>query len=285
MGCLVLPFLIQTHLPGFAGTSLLALAHHHNRDQDQSQDADSAMSIDGDSAEDASQDESRLRDSLRRNPKDAAACAALAESLLAHNQRLDEAQTLIQRGILLDVSNFHYRIVNADLLTARKEYETAEIVLDGAGKVAHSPEETAILASRKDHLAALLQASGGDQTGVSTTTVTVINVPARHPEEPPTGVKHTVTGTLSAVECSFPTYLELKVAPVPRAGSKAAPKEKPVHLYIPNFAKIDLSALGFTPPADMNPCRDINGMKARVVYAESSDKSIDGQIVSIELHR
>jgi hypothetical protein len=35
----------------------------------------------------------------------------------------------------------------------------------------------------------------------------------------------------------------------------------------------------------MNPCHDLDGMKARVMYAESSDKTIDGQIVAIELHK
>lgn len=35
----------------------------------------------------------------------------------------------------------------------------------------------------------------------------------------------------------------------------------------------------------MNPCAMIEGMKARVEYAEVSDKSIAGQILSIELIR
>jgi hypothetical protein len=43
--------------------------------------------------------------------------------------------------------------------------------------------------------------------------------------------------------------------------------------------------MGFTPPAEMNPCHDIEGFHARVQYAESADKTIDGQLISIELRK
>jgi hypothetical protein len=61
--------------------------------------------------------------------------------------------------------------------------------------------------------------------------------------------------------------------------------KKPVSLYSNNFLKIDLSVLGFTPKGDMNPCKDFEGMKARVQYAESSDKTIDGQVIAVELRK
>jgi hypothetical protein len=43
--------------------------------------------------------------------------------------------------------------------------------------------------------------------------------------------------------------------------------------------------LNFTPKGDLNPCTDIEGLKAKVEYAEVSDKSIAGQIVSVELSK
>jgi len=58
-----------------------------------------------------------------------------------------------------------------------------------------------------------------------------------------------------------------------------------VTLYSNNYFSLDLSALSFEPKKEMNPCHDLGGMKASVQYAESSDKTIDGQIVSIELHK
>ena len=66
-----------------------------------------------------------------------------------------------------------------------------------------------------------------------------------------------------------------------QAGNKA----KSVKLYSSNYYKLELSALDFEPKKEMNPCHDLDGMKAKVQYAESSDKTIDGQIVSIELHK
>jgi len=35
----------------------------------------------------------------------------------------------------------------------------------------------------------------------------------------------------------------------------------------------------------MNPCNDFEGMKARVQYVDSSDKTVDGQVVAIELRK
>lgn len=52
-----------------------------------------------------------------------------------------------------------------------------------------------------------------------------------------------------------------------------------------NFSKIDLTAVGFTPKGSMNPCTDFNGMKANVQYAESTDKTVDGQVFAIELRK
>ena len=52
-----------------------------------------------------------------------------------------------------------------------------------------------------------------------------------------------------------------------------------------NLSKIDLTAVGFTPKSSMNPCTDFNGMKANVQYAESTDRTVDGQVFAIELRK
>jgi hypothetical protein len=56
-----------------------------------------------------------------------------------------------------------------------------------------------------------------------------------------------------------------------------------VSVYSNNYRHIEFSAANFTPQGTMDPCTMIEGMKARVVYAEVSDKSIAGQILSVEL--
>ena len=94
----------------------------------------------------------------------------------------------------------------------------------------------------------------------------------RHPAEA-TGPKHTVSGTIRNVTCAYPAILEFELE-----GAKT------YRVYNNDFTKIDLSASGFTPKT-MNPCNDLAGYKAKVQYAESSDKTVDGQVFAIELHK
>jgi hypothetical protein len=99
----------------------------------------------------------------------------------------------------------------------------------------------------------------------------------RYPTEAPTGQRHTVRGVLRSVHCRYPAILTLSVDP---SGKTLA-----VNLYRNDFKQIEFSALNFTPKGDLNPCTDIEGLKAKVEYAEVSDKSIAGQIVSVELSK
>ena len=102
--------------------------------------------------------------------------------------------------------------------------------------------------------------------------------PGQHsyPTEAPTGAKHTVKGVLHGVKCSYPTVLTLSVEGAPKA----------VSLYTNDFYKVTFMVLNDdNPGADLNPCKDIDGKQATVHYAEVSDKSIDGQILGIELSK
>jgi hypothetical protein len=56
-------------------------------------------------------------------------------------------------------------------------------------------------------------------------------------------------------------------------------------VYTNDYFKLELTALGFTPTGNMNPCTDFEGKKARVQYAESSDKTVDGQVIAVELRK
>ena len=61
--------------------------------------------------------------------------------------------------------------------------------------------------------------------------------------------------------------------------------KKSISLYTNNYVKIDLSAVGFTPSGSMDPCHDFEGKTAWIQYAELSDKTVDGQVIAIELHK
>ena len=56
-------------------------------------------------------------------------------------------------------------------------------------------------------------------------------------------------------------------------------------LHSGNYYKIEFTSLGFTPKGDLNPCKDIEGMSAKVEYVESSAKSAAPYVVAIELHK
>ena len=60
---------------------------------------------------------------------------------------------------------------------------------------------------------------------------------------------------------------------------------KVVPLYTNNYFKVDFTALNYEAKGDLSPCSAINGMKAKVVYADVTDPTVVGQIVSIELSK
>jgi hypothetical protein len=58
-----------------------------------------------------------------------------------------------------------------------------------------------------------------------------------------------------------------------------------MHLFTRNYFKIDFSALDFTPSGKVNPCREIKGMKARVVFYDIKGRPDEGELISVELRK
>ncbi|HZB88635.1 MAG TPA: tetratricopeptide repeat protein [Terracidiphilus sp.] len=237
--------------------------------------------------------EKSLRTAIEVNPDFAPAYNELSVWLVRQGGDLDEAQRLAVMAVQLKPDNVYFRLNAANVQMKHERYDDAIRVLEGAAKIATTDTEKAMIEERlrqaeaaQSSLSVMARVQRRDddaaatgattETGTTTQVVTV-DAPPRHPVEPATGPKHTAVGTLRGVECSYPTYLELRVEP--RDGSHA------IAVYSSNFSKIELSALGFDAGSAMNPCQDFEGLAAKVVYAQGSDKSIDGQIVSIELHK
>jgi hypothetical protein len=82
-------------------------------------------------------------------------------------------------------------------------------------------------------------------------------------------------GVIRGVRCTASAQLELKVESAAKGFS----------LYSNDYFKIDFTAANYKPRSEIHPCTDLEGMKARVQYSESSSRSIDGQILSIELSK
>jgi len=90
----------------------------------------------------------------------------------------------------------------------------------------------------------------------------------------PSGPHRFVVGVLKDVHCE-PPNLDLTVS----SGTKM------LALHTENYYKLQFSALGFQPTADLKPCSDLENRPAKVEYVESADKSEAPHLIAIELHK
>jgi hypothetical protein len=100
-------------------------------------------------------------------------------------------------------------------------------------------------------------------------------VKLKHPTETPHGPDLYLQGVIRGVHCNGPGILEMRVE-----SAKGS-----VMLYSNDAYKIDYRALNFTPEGEIHPCQDLEGMKARVHYFATADKTVDGQITTIALSK
>lgn len=228
--------------------------------------------------------EASLKRSIELNPSFAPAYNQLAMFYGMHHEHFDEANKLIAQAVRLDPSQLAYRMNGANLLIASGNYDGAQKVLAACLKIAKEPSEVAMVRNRIEQVQQI-QTAVAERTPVvsveteseaSSKVIDVVkeDIP-KHPTEPPTGPRHSIEGTMRGVACSSPATLEFRVE-----GAKST-----VSLYTNDYFKIDLSALGYTPSGAMNPCVDFEGRRARVQYAAVSDKSVDGQVIAVELHK
>lgn len=228
-----------------------------------------------------------LRASIRLNPRFAPAYDRLAGFFAMRRENLDEAHMLNLQAVQMDPGNLYFRMNAASVLAAMNRYADAETVLRNSVKLAANPSEAAMVESRLNQMEEMAAFRSRPSTTTPASVSGVVDMQTaekpvdmddagpKHPTESPDGPKHTAIGVIRNVQCSYPAVMELNVD----SGKKS------LSLYSNNYFKIDFSVLGFKPKGDMNPCNGIEGMKAQVQYVESSDKSVDGQVVAIELRK
>jgi tetratricopeptide (TPR) repeat protein len=244
------------------------------------------MSMNSDEAAHNPEIEASLRAAIRLNPLFAPAYDQLAALLAMRHEKLDEAHILNVQAVQLDPANLVFRINTASVLMTMERYSDAVFVLRGAVKVASNPGEVAMVENRiKEiesiqalgaHSGVVVSASSqGEVTLETAEKVVAVDLTPKHPTEPANGTKHLAVGVIRGVKCSYPAILEFQVDN----------GKKQVSLYTNNFTTIDLTVLDFTPKGSMNPCSDFEGMKAKVQYAETSDKTVDGQVIAVELRK
>jgi len=231
--------------------------------------------------------ESSLRAAIQSNPRFAPAYERLASCLGMHHKSMDEALSLIKTAIKLDPGNYYFRLNASSIFAERNDYKTAIAVAEAAVKLARNPQQISQAQSQieqiqqaqrsRDQFEQQQREYASQRTQANAQTVVevvpLIETP-KHPAEA-NGPKHTMLGVIRDVTCAYPTVLEMRFV---SAG-------KTYNFYNNDFSKIDLSALGFTPKDSMNPCRDFEGLKARIQYSESPDKTIDGKVFAVELRK
>jgi len=245
-----------------------------------------SMSMEGGGADEDEAIESSLRSAISLNPKFAPAYDRLASHFMMRRTNLEEAQSLSAKAVQLDPGNVYFRINAASVLTAMQRFSDAGSMLQSALVVSRSPNESSIVQSQLTQLHQYQQRTEAaekeqrvvDNISAQDSVAVVDVVPQdskpKHPDEAK-GAKHNATGVIHQVLCGYPSTIEFQLE-----GGK-----KPLNVYSNDFTKIDLSAFGYTPGSSLNPCKDFEGMKASIKYAEASDSSVDGQVTAIELRK
>ncbi|MFT4113299.1 tetratricopeptide repeat protein [Silvibacterium sp.] len=266
---------------------------------------------------DEDQVESCLKAAIKLNPRFAPAYDLLASSYARRQKNLSEAHIMNVNAVALEPGNLNYRINAANVLMEAQNPGSAIQVLEAAEAVAKTPQESAMLQIRISQIKQQEAAMQANQQRIESRTIAgntgplpsdaipdgatvtapdgkvatrlssvsnfgeggrtvVISDAPKHPSVEAAGPWHTAKGVISAVKCSDPAVLEFTLS--------AAGKQ--LSVYNNNYYRIEYAATNFTPEGDIHPCKDLEGMKANIRYSKiASDKTTDGQVVSIELSR
>jgi Tfp pilus assembly protein PilF len=247
--------------------------------------------------------ESSLLTAIKSEPSFAPSYDALAHFYAMQNEKLDEAHTLLAHAIELDPVELNFRLNAASLEMQRKQYPNAINILQAALSDASQPSQVAMIQSRIAQIKRFQELQNRPQLDSASTVTTSTDVPTvstsagsatttdgktftvtadppateekTYPVADASAKHHTVNGTVKEVKCTYPTVLTLKLD----QGAKSVP------LFTANYYKVTYGAANFTPPENLNPCKVMEGMKARIEYAEVTDPDVTGQIVSIILSK
>jgi tetratricopeptide (TPR) repeat protein len=228
--------------------------------------------------------ETVLRAAIQQNPKFAPAYDQLAGLLRMNPKQMAESLSLEKEAARLDPANAHYPLTVANILISQGKTDEARSVLQEALKNAANPSDRQEISTRIEQINAQAQTREVTKTEAvreevttnaeEVTPVAPTGAP-KHKKDPATGPSHTVEGVILGVTCNYPAQMDLILD---------AP-EKKYALYSMNYMKIDFSVLNFKATDKLDPCSMMGGLRAQIVYAEVSDDTADGQILSILLKK
>jgi len=270
----------------------------------------------------AAKAEVSLRTALKINPGFAPSYEALAFLLASRNRQLQEARTLLLQAVALEPGNLHYRISMVHVLMQLDRADDALRVANLTASLAKTPEEfgdaqTTVAGARqfqeykqelqrqeqkraeeaaREHTAAESQpapaetasvgeeAAGGSDTpprlqhrdgktdsGPYDVSMSPLPRPPARPEV--LARRAEVDGKIVRAQCEGSTSLDLTLTS-PRATQ---------HLYSDNYFKVVYSALNYTPHGILNPCTDLQGTRAHIVYHPAKDEAGEGELIEVQL--
>jgi tetratricopeptide (TPR) repeat protein len=229
--------------------------------------------------------EASLRTAIRLNPHFAPAYDQLAALFMRQQKNLEEARTLNIHAIQLEPTNIPLRMNAASILIAMEHFKDAEEVLRTALKMASKPFDIEMVQERLSELKQLRQLQQenaqtaasvqNQEQGEAVGVVGVVAMAPKHPTMPTDGVRHVAEGVIRKVACSYPSIIEFQLE-----GTK-----KTVTVYNNDMFRIDLSVDAGAARRSMNPCTDFEGETTKIEYVDSTDKTVDGEVVSVLLRR
>jgi len=168
------------------------------------------------------------------------------------------------RTIELDPSNVTYRLDAAYVFMLQQQPDNALKALKEAEDIATTPADLAKVRSRRDQIEqsqAAMAKYKADQTAEAAHTNVIIETPSDNPHFPtaaPTGPQHIATGIVRNVQCYYPAILSLDLES----------SGKSVTYYTNDYLKVDYYNMNFVPKGSLDPCKDIDGMKATIHYTD-----------------
>ena len=248
--------------------------------------------------------ESSLLAAIRLNPTFAPAYDSLGQFYASHSDKLAEAHKMSMQAVELDPSNVTYRLHAAHVLLQQQQPDGAIKVLKEAEPIASTPADVAKVHSLREQVEKsqatiatykaehpnaqpTIHANGEVTFDTDAAAVPAQPVTDTAPETPhfptgaPTGPQHVATGIVHNVNCYAPSILSLDLE---TAG-------KSVTYYTNDYLKLDYYNLNFVLQGPLDPCKDIEGMKASIHFTDvpstpapdPAAKPVAGQIVKIAL--
>ena len=265
-----------------------ALAHYYHA---------LALAREGELVGDLDATEKHLCRAIELNPDFAPAYAMLAYAFSAQGTRLDEALRLARRAAGLEPGAVRFQLTVAGVLLRMERLQEAmrlgQRALDSAKKqedrtAAQDFLDTArkyqrdLAAKRKyeEQLAAEQKALEErrlqrEPPKVSGGAVSVMPRLSRGVAAPPAGENVSVEGIIAVVLCTEPTALDLHLE-----HSGVTTK-----LHTGNYLKVEYYALDWQPPEDFQPCRHLEGLRAKVTYRATPGQAYAGEILTIEVRK